>query len=55
MTTKILTITEDAYERLKSHKRKDESFSDVVTRFTAARADPSKARGLFDEIDAQVD
>ena len=55
MATKTLTITEDAYERLKSHKREDESFSDVVTRLTAARADPAKARGLFDGTDADID
>ena len=52
---KTLTITEDAYERLKSHKREDESFSDVITRLAAARSDPVKARGLFDGTDADID
>jgi predicted CopG family antitoxin len=55
MTTKTLTITEDAYERLKSHKRADESFSDVVTRLAESRDDPTKARGLWDDIDAEFD
>jgi predicted CopG family antitoxin len=30
MTTKNITITEDAYERLKILKRDDESFSDTI-------------------------
>lgn len=55
MATKTLTITEDAYERLKSHKRGDESFSNVVTRLSKARDNPTKARGLWDGTDAGVD
>jgi predicted CopG family antitoxin len=54
MGTKTLTITEDAYERLKAHKRSDESFSDVVTRLAGGR-DPTKARGLWDGTDAGKD
>lgn len=53
MGTKTLTITEDAYDRLKSHKRGDESFSDVVTRLASGR-DPTKARGLWDGTDAGI-
>lgn len=34
MATKTLTITEDAYERLASHKENNESFSDVINRIT---------------------
>lgn len=34
MGTKTISLTEDAYERLKRHKREGESFSDVVTRLT---------------------
>ncbi len=44
MATKSITITEDAYERLKAHKRDDESFSDVVTRLT--RGDRNVTKGL---------
>ena len=32
MTTKTLTITEDAYERLLKAKERDESFSEVIVR-----------------------
>lgn len=55
MVTKTLTITEDAYERLKAHKRGDESFSDVVNRLSESRDDPTKARGLWDDTDAGQD
>jgi predicted CopG family antitoxin len=34
MVSKNITITEDAYGRLKALKREDESFSDLVTRLT---------------------
>lgn len=34
MGTKTISLAEDAYERLKRHKRKGESFSDVVRRLT---------------------
>lgn len=55
MATKTLTITEEAYNRLRSHKRGDESFSDVVARLAASRDNPQKARGLWDDIDAGRD
>ena len=34
MTTKTITITEDAYDRLKAMKRADESFTDLLLRLT---------------------
>lgn len=34
MTTKNITIAEDAYERLRALKREDESFSDTIRRLT---------------------
>ena len=34
MGTKTISLAEDAYERLRAHKREDESFSDVVRRLT---------------------
>lgn len=34
MATKTISLSEDAYERLKALKREGESFSDVVRRLT---------------------
>ena len=34
MATKTISLSEDAYERLKGMKREGESFSDVVRRLT---------------------
>ncbi len=47
MATKSLTITEDAYKRLKSHKRDDESFSEVIERLTGAEDDIWKGFGAY--------
>ena len=38
MATKTISITEDAYERLKSRKKGNESFSDVINKITAQRS-----------------
>ena len=35
MGTKTISLSDDAYERLKTMKREGESFSDVVRRLTA--------------------
>ena len=48
MGSKTLTITEDAYDRLKGHKRPDESFTDVVMRLTGGTADPLDGLGAWD-------
>jgi predicted CopG family antitoxin len=37
MSVKTITITEDAYRRLKSRKLGDESFSDVILRLAKRR------------------
>lgn len=37
MATKTISITEDAYERLKVRKEKNESFTDVINRVTGKR------------------
>lgn len=37
MAVKTITITEDAYRRLKSRKLGDESFSEVIMRLTKRR------------------
>jgi hypothetical protein len=44
MATKNITITEDAYERLRALKREDESFSDLVVRLTEGK-DPMAFAG----------
>ena len=44
MASKNITVTEDAYERLRALKREDESFSDLVVRLTE-NADPMAFAG----------
>lgn len=60
MGTKTITITEDVYERLRSHKREGESFSDVVRRLTGGERDVRKGFGTYegesgDRLRAAVD
>ena len=38
MATKTISITEEAYERLKTKKVKNESFTDVINRITGRRS-----------------
>ncbi|MDS0475764.1 antitoxin VapB family protein [Natrinema sp. 1APR25-10V2] len=47
MATKTVTITEEAYERLKAHKRDDESFTETVLRLTEADQDVMRGFGMF--------
>ncbi|WP_306055629.1 antitoxin VapB family protein [Natronococcus wangiae] len=47
MGTKTISIKDDAYDRLRRHKRGDESFSDVVMRLTRREKDPMEAAGKF--------
>lgn len=51
MATKTLTITEEAYERLKAHKRDDESFTDTVLRLTGEDRDLMKGFGTMSEVE----
>jgi predicted CopG family antitoxin len=57
MGTKTISIKKDAYERLKEHKRDDESFTDVVNRLTRGDKDPADylgtMPGLADEVDSE--
>ena len=39
MATRSLTIAEDAYDKLRSHKRPNESFTDVVLRLSGDERD----------------
>lgn len=47
MGTKSLTITEEAYKNLKSHKRDDESFTDTINRLTGGERDIMNGFGAF--------
>lgn len=47
MATKTLTIREDVYKRLKSMKRDDESFSDLLERLSGNEEDVMKGFGVF--------
>jgi len=38
MATKTISITEEAYERLRMRKEKNESFTDVINRVTGKRS-----------------
>jgi predicted CopG family antitoxin len=50
MGTKSLTITEEAYERLKEHKRADESFTDTILRLTGRERDLLKGFGSMEDV-----
>ena len=51
MATKTISITEEAYERLRMKKEKNESFTDVINRITGKRSLLELA-GIFSEEDA---
>ena len=54
MASKNITITEDAYDRLRALKRDNESFSDLVTRLTE-NADPMTFAGSCPGLGTQVE
>lgn len=51
MGTKSLTITEEAYDRLKEHKREDESFTDAILRLTGSDRDVMKGFGMMSDVE----
>ena len=51
MATKSLTITEEAYERLKAHKREEESFTDTILRLTGSDKDVMKGFGAMRDVE----
>jgi len=49
MPTRTISITEEAYERLKMQKEKNESFTDVINRISGKRSILELAGILSDE------
>lgn len=48
MGTKTITITEEAYNRLKEHKRDDESFTETILRITGENRNVMKGFGSWE-------
>ena len=53
MGSKTISVSEDAYARLKSRKKPGESFSDTINRLTERRR-LSEIAGILDEEDIKV-
>ncbi|GAB3417094.1 hypothetical protein GCM10027435_15400 [Haloparvum alkalitolerans] len=51
MPTKSLTITEEAYESLKKHKRPGESFTDTILRLTDGERDVLDGFGAMSDVE----
>lgn len=51
MGTKSLTVTEEAYERLREHKREGESFTDTILRLTGSERDPMAGFGAMEDVE----
>jgi len=50
MATTSVTITEEAYERLKAQKREGESFTDTILRLTESK-DPMSGFGAMADVE----
>lgn len=51
MATKTITVTEEAWERLKEYKRGDESFTDTILRLTGSDRDIMKGFGSMSDVE----
>jgi len=51
MGMRTLTITEEAYERLREHKREDESFTDTILRLTGDDRDVLNGFGAMSDVE----
>ena len=49
--TQTISLSEEAYRRLRERKRDDESFSDAVLRLTGAEQDVMKGFGSWSDTD----
>ena len=55
MASKNITITEETYEKLRAHKRADESFSDVIDRLTSSKTSPMESAGTYPGLGRAVE
>ena len=53
MATKTISLDEEAYERLKAHKREGESFSEVVKRLAGERS-WAEVTGILSDAEADT-
>ena len=51
MGSKTITVTEEAYERLKAHKREGESFTDTLLRLAGERGGRWDGYGSLRDVD----
>lgn len=51
MGTKTITVTEEAYQRLREMKQEGESFTDVVLRVTGSDRNVMKGFGSMKDVD----
>ena len=51
MGTKSLTITDEAYDRLKEYKKEGESFTDTILRLTGDQRDIMQGFGAMKDVE----